>query len=1213
MAKLDAQRLELANSVRQSLATENELTTDQARAFVRGLQTSWQVPIIRWDDAESRRQLEDAHRLLHAARILRGIQGTTSPDATVCYRRAAEILEWLARADDPLRTIAPIDLFAAAAYQLGGLPAMSRGLLLQLEAPDRGSKLYGAFLQADFDAVVSTAMSFWVEHSQLTTATGALGVLHEEAGDRVEWFFTVELVRALGLFSHAIRQNDEARRDRALAKLGTLDQMALRTFSADASILISLLQEVAEGFKQASIYNPLQQLGAANPNRLSRLNSYARGQFGRGRGILWRPQIEGLQRLLDSSSFALCTPTGSGKTLVAVMALLKELVIPDTSDGLAPLAIYLVPSRALAGEVEAKLRSELGADLTITGLYGGTDWGITDYWLQSDDPTVLIATVEKADALMRYVGPLIVSRLKLLIVDEAHQVVPDNSERTRRDFADHSSRSLRIESFVSRLLARAPDISRIALTAVAGGASNPVAQWLERSDDAVAVGTHYRSTRQVIGMIEFAPERAGRVEVEIVNGQILFVRGRQAPVYIPLRTRVMPQLPSAMRNSINCYNAVSVLWTALHLIGEERRVLISVADRPERMMKWFRDALALRGWAEVNPFRPPVDDRSAAKFAEAQRACADYCGHDSHEAVLLAQGIATSHGQMPQRVRRLMTDLIDSHICPITVATATLTEGVNLPFDLIFLTSLKRQTFDAQTRQTVFAPLSVSEFQNLAGRAGRPGATKGLEGLTLVAIPAMPSSTAPGARLTQVRQIESLKADYFALLRSLQTDNENPDIHSPLALLMSAIAQQAATLVAFTNEEAFLEWLEQVSPDDLDHTRGQDETGPRARLAGSVDELDAFILTAVEEVRNINGDELSAADIEARLKLIWQSSFARVAARREAWLERALLRRGKGVTERIYPDAEERRRLYQYGFSPQIGRRFAAVAPSIHLLLSQANDYGEQGDEERIAMFVAIGTMIAEDRGFGFRARDNAVERALLQDWQRPLRWWMNIGQEDGPEPNDLRGWQRFVSDNLEFRLGAVIGAVVAQAWSAGADSALDVPSLQDWKSTTELPWFAFWARELLRWGTLEPFIAFAMAQGLAGTRAEAEPLRHEFRRWLTQNQLVAEADDWIDPQKFLTWQRDRRETRPVQPPTRFEVPAQLSTGAELRQPKYSVLPALRRGYVAWIDPAGFELARTDADELHIPLGENPMSSDYELKRERPQRQWHVRQTFRAK
>lgn len=71
---------------------------------------------------------------------------------------------------------------------------------------------------------------------------------------------------------------------------------------------------------------------------------------------------------------------------------------------------------------------------------------------------------------------------------------------------------------------------------------------------------------------------------------------------------------------------------------------------------------------------------------------------------LLDLGIATSPGQMQQRLRRLMVALIGKTICPITVATATLTEGVNLPFDIIFVTSLKRSAYDNVKRQPVITP-----------------------------------------------------------------------------------------------------------------------------------------------------------------------------------------------------------------------------------------------------------------------------------------------------------------------------------------------------------------------------------------------------------------------------------------------------------------------------------------------------------------------------
>ncbi len=149
----DAERLALANEVRESLALENVLTPIQARSFVRSLQTTWHVPTIQWGADESKMQLRDARRLIHTAEVFLQLEGTASQNATDCFRRAGELLEWLSRAADPIRVTAPIELLAAA-YQLGGLPAMAAGLLGQVELGDEGSRLYASFLRADFDDVL---------------------------------------------------------------------------------------------------------------------------------------------------------------------------------------------------------------------------------------------------------------------------------------------------------------------------------------------------------------------------------------------------------------------------------------------------------------------------------------------------------------------------------------------------------------------------------------------------------------------------------------------------------------------------------------------------------------------------------------------------------------------------------------------------------------------------------------------------------------------------------------------------------------------------------------------------------------------------------------------------------------------------------------------------------------------------------------------------
>ena len=1124
-------------------------------------------------------------------------EGPTSRGALDCYRRTGEILEWLARADDELRTVVPVELLAASAYQLGGLPAMASGLLAQVTSEQEGVALLAAFLRADFDQVLRRAAEFWAEHPELTARDQgtllATALVEEDEldqdEDRVVWYFTVELVRCLGLVADCLRRGDDERLGRAMAKLQALDLMAARTFSDDASLVLSLIRDVAQDFARFSIYRPLRTLAAVNLARTSKLTSYARDQYSRGRGILWASQLQGLDRLIHDSSFALCTPTGSGKTLVANMALIKELLLKTDESLLGGLALYIVPSRALAGEVEAKLTSELGREMIVTGLYGGADWGITDYWLSSAQPVVLIATVEKADALMRYLGPLLIARLRLLIVDEAHQVVPEPDEATRVSFSDHSNRAIRLESLVSRIVAQSPDVVRIALTAVAGGAAAPVARWIEGRPDAEAVGVRYRSTRQVIGVLETAAGSQSRILLDLMNGRPLYLRGRDEPVYLPLRVQPMPQLRATWRGSLNRFNCLSVLWIALHLVEDERRILVSVAQAPEQMMRWYKEALELDAFAAAVRFEPP-EGFELARFEEARAACQDYCGAESFELFLLNRGIATSHGQMPQRLRRLMVEMIERRICPITVATATLTEGVNLPFDLIFLTSLKRRSWDPVTQSPIVAPLTTAEFRNLAGRAGRPGPSRGIEGITLVALPRQISTRAQGERQVQYRQQAALEQDYELLRQALVIEERDADfVASPLALLLERIRDEAARLLGVYGDD-FVVWLEATAPANVSASVGAGATDTRARLADAMDELDGTLLAAIEEVSGLDHAPMTRARAEERLIAVWQRTFTSAAAAQEAWLEQAFVKRGGGVVETFYPDPAERRRLYQYGFTPAVGRRFEAAAAAIRDAIAAAGDYGGVTAAERVAAFAAIGKLLEADKGFGFRVRPTDMDARILGAWPDVLGWWMNEPSAIGPVPDELRAWQRFVSDNLEFRLGVAIGAVVAHAWAEGAEDPLAVPSLAQWKATTGLPWFGFWARELLRLGTHDPFVAFCLSQGLASTREGATARRADFQAWLNDELTVATAEDSIDPQLFLRWQqslphaeRDAASPSPM---------AAVLTGTDGSRGRYSVIPIARSQHLSWLDPAGFELATTHPAR-RVSLRQ--IRSDYEL------------------
>lgn len=72
---------------------------------------------------------------------------------------------------------------------------------------------------------------------------------------------------------------------------------------------------------------------------------------------------------------------------------------------------------------------------------------------------------------------------------------------------------------------------------------------------------------------------------------------------------------------------------------------------------------------------------------------------------LLKRGVVIHHGSLPLHTRMLIEKLTQDGLCRICFATSTLEQGINMPFDVVFLDRLESSK-----------PLSV---KNLIGRAGR--------------------------------------------------------------------------------------------------------------------------------------------------------------------------------------------------------------------------------------------------------------------------------------------------------------------------------------------------------------------------------------------------------------------------------------------------------------------------------------------------------------
>lgn len=95
---------------------------------------------------------------------------------------------------------------------------------------------------------------------------------------------------------------------------------------------------------------------------------------------------------------------------------------------------------------------------------------------------------------------------------------------------------------------------------------------------------------------------------------------------------------------------------------------------------------------------------------------ADQNEHRSRLVTLLKKGVVIHHGSVPLEVRFLVEEFIRKRFARVCFATNTLAQGVNMPFDIVWLHSMKVMGDEDADR-------SLS-FKNLTGRAGRLSSDK---------------------------------------------------------------------------------------------------------------------------------------------------------------------------------------------------------------------------------------------------------------------------------------------------------------------------------------------------------------------------------------------------------------------------------------------------------------------------------------------------------
>jgi len=1164
MSEATENSLATAEAILQSLANPNEMTRSQAVLYSRSICHAWETEVT-WQSEWSPEQLDDAVRLIQAAKIFKDQQEYSK--AAQAYRRAGELLEWLSKSQDNLIQKAPLALLSGAAFQLGGFPAMAAALLAEPSmVMARGESLiYIAFLKAEFHKTVILCIDFWAAYP------------NDKNEMHVGSIICDDIIRCLGLISWAFYSGEQDRLNFALEKLKLISNFALTSMTPYTWLLLNMLEETANKYKESSIWPWVEKMeNTINGQGKFWLKQYAKIACRNKKPLAWPSQQEGIEKLISLESFAMCTPTASGKTTVAQLGVLQGLFPKaDEEDifdfgGPAPLVIVLTPSRALSAETEFKMEkifSHKNNDIQITGMYGGTEWSLAEVWLSQDKPTILVCTVEKAEALLRYAGKHILDRLSLIIIDEAHQILLEGSKTDIQSLVEGNNRSARLESFASRLFSMKPELRAIALSAVAFGAEKSIAAWICKDEKAHPLGANYRSTRQLIGQLTVFSNKMGQIQLERLNDQELRLENGETP-FIPLKFAPMPKVKTNFTYSLYAFTDASVFWIAMNLASQKRTILISVPSGIDTTISRFSELITSKHWDKKYPtfFTFPEKQPYKKLYETCLDAVADFCGKESNEYKLISRGIAVHYGQLPTKLRQLIVKIVEEGIMPITVATSTLTEGVNLPFDIILMSRTVRAFYNPTTEKRETVPLTASEFKNLAGRAGRPG--NGIEGMTLIAVPIERSTTLNSKQYDMTQQLRILKTEYNDLMQRLEKPNPSQIPTSPFKLLLGRIINMVLALPGIFDDEDIENWLEETAIPEDDNLLEED----MIELFSALDSLDQILLSAIVEAEQKKQD-ISYSEIEAKLKQIWSNTYTRYVADNQDELERIFVKRGLTLQTNIYPDKQERRKLYRLGLNPAKGRAFLQTAIEIEKLLRNRDDYIKIKPIERLKFFTSIIETLLGAKAITFSSRF----KGLNKQWEIILAWWLQAPDAKTPGAGEVRDWLGFACENFEYRTSIAIEGVLSLIWERVCDDD-QIPSLKDWRIKTDLPWISFWCSELLRWGTLNPLTAFLLSKRECSNRRETKTRINSYKKWIKSKDVPVE--EYLSPLMMQAWLekyiKDNLEEIDKGPKKRNKFKVKLKENFVLaKQEKYRVLPGYTKDKILWLDPAGYVLAES--------------------------------------
>ena len=372
---------------------------------------------------------------------------------------------------------------------------------------------------------------------------------------------------------------------------------------------------------------------------------------------LYPPQADCVKSgLLDGQSLLVSAPTASGKTLIAMLAILDYLSKNKNDGG---KVIYLSPLRALATEKFSEFKKlekvELGRKKVKVNISTG-DFETLEKNLEKSD--VLILTNEKMDSIIRH-GAEWVEEIGLVIVDEVHLIGDENRGPTLE----------MILTQLKLLETKPPQIVGLSATITN---SDEIADWL----DCKLVKNDWRPVPLSEGVCD-----AG--EVIMSDGKTFEVECSIRGIPIDLGVQSVKE-------------------------GGQSLVFAETRTRSKSLATKAADA--------ISQILKKKDLNQLEKTSKKILSENEHTELIKTLAFLVKKGVAFHHAGLNQNCRETIETEFRKGTIKLLSSTPTLAAGVNLPARRVVISNVNRYNAKVGANR----PISILEYKQLCGRAGRP-------------------------------------------------------------------------------------------------------------------------------------------------------------------------------------------------------------------------------------------------------------------------------------------------------------------------------------------------------------------------------------------------------------------------------------------------------------------------------------------------------------